>query len=439
MKNIVLFGAGRSSIYLVEYLQAWCVKNNYMLIIGDKDVQYVQDNVKEKDNLQFQTIDIFDHEKVEALIKISELVISLLPAALHMHIAHLCLDNHKHMATASYVSDEMKAIHDDAINKGLIFLNECGLDPGIDHMSAMQLMDNIKSKGGIINSFESYCGGLVANACDGDNPWKYKFSWNPRNVVVAGQGAPAQFLLDGQLKVLPYHQLFAYTKDFTIGNHGTFEAYPNRDSLKYRPLYGLDHIATMVRGTFRKQGYASAWQVLVVLGLTDDTTKLYYPQGTTMQQWLTTYMVHPYQDLKNAVKTATHCTDADIAKLEWLGLFGNEVLPLYEGTSAQILEEILKIKWLLLPNDRDMVVMLHKIGYQLNGENKAATSTLVIEGESNTHTAMAKTVGLPLAIACRLILENKISQRGVVVPVDCELYTPVLEELKGFGIHFIEN
>ena len=364
------------------------------------------------------------------------MVISLLPAALHIHIAKLCLLHNKNMGTASYISDEMKGLNQEAISKGLIFLNECGLDPGIDHMSAMQMMDEIKADGGTITSFESYCGGLIANACDGDNPWKYKFTWNPRNVVLAGAGAPAQFLQNGQLKIVPYHQLFNHLEKFNIEGSGVYEAYPNRDSLKYRELYHLHDLDTMVRGTFRKEGYSKAWQALISLGLTDDTTTLYLKPGTSMKEWLSSYLKDGYSNIKNEVKVYTNCTDSEIKKLDWLGFFTEKPLPITTGTSAQILEEILKIKWKLEAEDKDLVVMLHKIGYTKNEESHHKIASMSIEGDSDTHTAMAKTVGLPLAIACKLILEGKIEGRGVLAPVSAEFYNPVLAELEGFGIRF---
>ena len=436
MNNLLLFGAGRSSLYLIEYLQKWCFENQCALLVCDKDISYAKNNLQNQEGLTFTELDIFDQAKVEALVKESRMVISLLPAALHIHIAKLCLEYNKNLGTASYISEEMKALHQTAKDKGLVFLNECGLDPGIDHMSAMQMMDAIKTDGGVINSFESYCGGLTANESDGDNPWKYKFSWNPRNVVLAGAGAPAQFLHNNELKMVPYHQLFKHIETFEIEGAGTYEAYANRDSLKYMGLYNLEHVASMKRGTFRKKGYAAAWQVIVELGLTDDTTPLHLKAGTTLSQWLAAYLPDGHGDLKSEVKALTHCSDAEIEKLDWLGLFGNDALPITNGTSAQILEEILKPKWHLMPTDKDLIVMLHKIGYTQNGTQQWRSLHMTLEGLSETHTAMAKTVGLPLAIACKLILENKIEARGVLAPVTAEFYNPVLAELETFGICF---
>ena len=439
VKQILVLGAGRSSLTLIEYLAKYADQEQYQLLVCDKDVQYASSHVKGYSSIRFVSIDIFDEAAVLPLIQNSSVVVSLLPAALHIHIAKWCLQAHKHLATASYISDEMKALHQEAESKGLIFLNEIGLDPGIDHMSAMKMMDEIRAKGGVIDGFKSYCGGLVADEDDGENPWKYKFSWNPRNVVLAAQGAPAMFLEQGQLKLTPYHQVFAHPLTFDIPQYGQLEAYPNRDSLKYIELYHLHGIKDMVRGTFRKPGYCKAWQVFVELGICDDSQALNLSSEMTMKDWLGMYLPSGQDSLESRLMQHTHCSEAEIEKLKYLGFFSNDLLPLLKGSSAQILEEVLKIKWKLEANDKDLVVMLHKIHYNLNGQAHTQIASMVLKGESNTHTAMAKTVGLPLAIGVKLILENKISKKGVLAPVFEDIYLPVLEELKSFGIDFIES
>ncbi len=414
-------------------------QENYQLLVSDKDVQYASSHLKGYSSISFVNTDIFDEAAVVPIIQNSAVVVSLLPAALHIHIAKWCLQAHKHLATASYISEEMKALHTEAESKGLVFLNEMGLDPGIDHMSAMKMMDEIRAKGGIISGFKSYCGGLVADEDDGENPWKYKFSWNPRNVVLAAQGGPAVFLEHGQLKLLPYHQVFAMPINYGIPNYGQLEAYPNRDSLKYIELYHLNGVKDMIRGTFRKPGYCKAWQVFVDLGLCDDSQVLHLPTNTTMSEWLGMYLPAGAGNLKSKLQAYTQCSEDAIEKIDYLGFFSEEKIPMITGTSAQILEEVLKLKWKLEANDKDLVVMLHKIDYNLNGQVHTQIASMVLKGESNTHTAMAKTVGLPLAIGVKLILENKISEKGVLAPVFEDIYLPVLEELKGFGIDFIEN
>ncbi len=439
VKNVIVFGAGRSSLYLVEYLGDYCASREWQLLVCDKDITYAQQHARINSETQFISIDIFDTEKVSRLIENSLMVVSLLPAALHIHIAELCLQYKKDLATASYISDEMKALDEAVKNGGLIFLNEIGLDPGIDHLSAMQMMDVIRADGGDITGFESYCGGLVADENDGDNPWKYKFSWNPRNVVLAGQGGPAQYLESGKLKLVPYHQLFRHVETFGIEGYGTLEGYPNRDSLKYIELYGLKHVGQMIRGTLRKQGYCKTWQIFVDLGLTDDSTVLEFPEHASFSEWINTYLPAVDMDMRENLQQYTKASESDIGKLNWLGLFGDQKLPITKGTSAQILEEVLKQKWHLNDEDKDLVVMLHRIRYRKEGVGYIHQATMVLKGESNTHTAMAKTVGLPLAIACKLILENRIKSRGVIAPVMKEIYEPVLVELKTFGITFSEK
>lgn len=408
-------------------------------MVCDKDISYATINLKSSSSRTIEELDIHDLHEVSARIQKSKIVISLLPAALHIHIAKICLQENKHLATASYISDEMKALDTEAKAKGLIFLNEIGLDPGIDHMSAVQMMDAIRLKGDEITSFKSYCGGLTADEDDGDNPWKYKFSWNPRNVVLAAQGPPATYLENGTLKILPYHQVFTNPLSYSISGYGDVEAYANRDSLKYIDLYGLSHVKDMIRGTFRKPGYSKAWNVFVSLGLTDDSHVLHLPANTSMMQWIQMYLPDSKESIEAQIQRYCHCSKNETDKLAWLGFFSDEILPIHNGSSAQILEEILKVKWKLEINDKDMVIMLHEIGFESSGIQHKQYATMVLIGESNIHTAMAKTVGLPLAIACKLILENKISERGVIAPVYSDIYTPVLEELKEYGIHFVES
>ena len=439
VKQILVLGAGRSSLYLIEYLADYAQSQDMTLLICDKDVYYASTHLNALPAARFQNIDIFEESVLLPMIQNSEMVVSLLPAALHIHIAKWCLQFNKHLATASYVSEEMKALHAEAEAKGLIFLNEMGLDPGIDHMSAMKIMNEIRENGGEITGFKSYCGGLVADENDGNNPWKYKFSWNPRNVVLAAQGAPAMYLEDGQLKLLPYHQVFASHQEFSIPNYGRLEAYPNRDSMKYIELYQLKGLKDMVRGTFRKPGYCQAWQVFVDLGMTDDSQVLHLPATCRMSDWLAMYLPSGPSDLRAALQAYTRCTEEELLKFDFLGFFSDSLLPLQTGTSAQILEEVLKLKWKLEEQDKDLVVMLHQISYQLEGKAYVQNATLVLKGKNNTHTAMAKTVGLPLAIGVKLIIEKKISESGVLTPVYKDIYLPILEELKNYGIDFIES
>ncbi len=438
MNQIIVFGAGRSSLFLIEYLGAYAAEHQMQVLVCDRDVSYASRNLEGLPATVFMTLDIDNEELVSQLIGKSVIVVSLLPAILHIRIAGICLRLKKHLATASYISDEMKAMNEEVKDKGLIFLNEMGLDPGIDHMSAMQMMAGIRAKGGRITGFKSYCGGLVADEDDGDNPWKYKFSWNPRNVVLAAQGAPATFLESGNLKQLPYHRVFENPVLFELDQYGRLEAYPNRDSLKYCELYGLHDLKDMLRGTFRKPGYCKAWQVFVTLGMTDDQHIHEFPEHFSKRDFLKMFLPADASDIKTTLKSICHCSDEEISKIEWLGFLSDELILIRKGSSAQVLEEILKQKWKLEEGDRDLIVMLHEITYELNAEKKKHIASMVLKGETNVRTAMARTVGMPLAIGCRLILENKISERGVIAPVFPDIYNPVLEELKNYGVNFSE-
>ncbi|MEW6469571.1 MAG: saccharopine dehydrogenase C-terminal domain-containing protein, partial [Bacteroidota bacterium] len=318
---------------------------------------------------------------------------------------------------------------------GLIFLNEAGLDPGIDHMSAMQLIDGFKKAGEEILSFRSYCGGLVAPESN-DNPWGYKFSWNPRNVVLAGQGGDAQYLEQGALKTIPYEKLFEQTETIEVSGYGRFEAYANRDSLSYRQPYGLEEIPTLLRGTLRMPGFCRAWNALIRLGLTDDTKSIPDSDQLTWEQ-----LIHRLNPVITADLAAQiHGNSEVFSRLEWLGIFSDRKIPLKNATPAQILQELLEEKWALKPHDKDMIVMQHIFETRnKKKEIRKVKSSLVVIGDDQVYTAMAKTVGLPLAICVKLILQGKIKARGVVIPVLKEIYTPVLKELADNGIRFQEK
>ena len=322
--------------------------------------------------------------------------------------------------------------------KGLLFLNECGLDPGIDHLSALKIIHEAQSRGEAIRSFKSYCGGLLAPESE-DNPWKYKFTWNPRNVVLAGQGM-SKFLEHGEVKLVPYQQLFKRVETIHFPGLGDFDGYPNRDSLNYQAIYGLEQVNTLLRGTLRRAGFCKAWDVFVQLGMTDDTASLQFPVGSTYRQFFNTFL--PWSDqLTIEEKLAELIPDLDFStfeKLQWLGFFEQKLLPKTEGSPAQLLQAILEEQWALQPADRDLIVMQHQFEIQTQTGIKKIISSLVEEGQDGVYTAMAKTVGLPLAIAVDLFLKGKISLRGLQLPVVPELYLPILEALEKEGIRFEE-
>ncbi len=436
MKSVSIIGSGRSSVFLIEYLFKYCQQNNLPFAVYDKDFSFIHKALPSSMHQCLKTLDINDADALNQLVESSQLVVSMLPAFMHPVVANLCLKHKVQLATASYISDALLAMKQDVESAGLIFMNEVGLDPGIDHMSAMKIMDDLRDKGAIIKGFKSYCGGLVADEDDGDNPWKYKFSWNPRNVVLAAQGAPALFLENGKMKIMPYQQIFQNAEPCYIHDYGWLEAYPNRDSLKYTDLYDLHDVDDMMRGTFRKSGYCKAWQVFVSLGMTDDALVLHLPKDCSMLNWLEMYLPEGQKSPEQRLKEFLNLEDAEIEKLRWLGFFSENTMPLNIGTSAQILEKILVDKWVLGEHDRDLVVMQHQIRYALNHKDFIHESTMVLKGDSNTHTAMAKTVGLPLAICCKLMLEKSIKRTGVLSPVSKDIYEPILNELSTFGVHF---
>ena len=441
MKHILLLGAGRSASVLISYLLQLASEQNYTLTIGDIQVGHLKPVLVPHAFANAVVFNIHDEMQRTSEVAKADLVISLLPAMFHIHVATECLKQHKNMITASYVSPEIRELHEKAELEGLTFLMECGLDPGIDHMSAMHVIHHIKEKGGFIRSFKSFTGGLMAPESD-NNPWNYKITWNPRNVVVAGQGT-AKYLEDGRYKYIPYHRLFSRTETFNVLDYGEFEGYANRDSLSYREPYGLDKVSTILRGTFRRKGYSEAWNALVQLGLTDDTYKLEHSDTMTYADFTAAYLPIESGGLPLAERVAQYLgfsPDSDtISKLAWLGLFDEETIGLENASPAQIVEKMLVNKWKLSPGDKDMIVMQHIFDYEFQGRHKRLTSSMVVLGEDEIRTAMAKTVGLPVGIAAKLLLNGEITQKGVVMPIKADVYGPILRELQDYGIHFIEE
>ena len=440
MPSIIVLGAGRSSSALIDYLLQQASDRNWRVTVGDVSEASARERVGNSPHAKAIQFDI-QQEASTAIIADCDLVVSVLPAIFHPVVAKKCLEFGKHLLTASYVSPEMRSMDESARKKGLLFLNECGLDPGIDHMSAMQVMDRIREEGGELYSFESFTGGLIAPETDPDNPWRYKFTWNPRNVVMAGQST-AKFLQEKQYKYIPYQQLFKRITPVNVPGYGQYEGYANRDSLSYRTLYGLENISTMLRGTLRNEGFCSAWDVLVQLGCTDDTYSMEAVSQMTHRTFLNSFLgYHESQRLEEKVskQVGIAANSPEIQRLRWSGLFEETPVGLKEGTPAQILEHILNKKWKLQPQDRDMIVMWHRFKFRKGNSDHEIQATLVAKGDDAIHTAMAKTVGLPLGIAAKLVLEGKIKVRGVVVPVTKEFYEPILVELKGLGIELQER
>lgn len=439
MKNILIIGAGRSASSLIKYLLDNAVKENWKVTVGDVSLDLVTQKIGNHSHARGIVLDIHNEEQRHAEIQNADIVISMLPAFMHMNVAKDCVRFKKHLATASYVSKGMGELDAEAKARGIILLNEAGLDPGIDHASAMKVIDHIQGQGGKLTSFKSYCGGLVAPESN-DNPWGYKFSWNPRNVVLAGQGT-AQYIENGEYKYIPYNRLFTQIDTIEIDGYGKFDAYANRDSLSYRKVYGIEHIPTMLRGTLRMPGYCKAWNVFVKLGLTDDTYKIEASDQLTYRQLIEAYLPKGKEITKDKL-IAFMGQDADkeaIDKIEWAGVLEDRKIRLTDASPAQILQDLLEEKWKLKEYDKDMIVMQHQFEYIINKESKKIISSLVVKGEDQIYTAMAKTVGLPLAITTKLILQEKIKAKGVAIPVIKEIYDPLLNELEEFGIRFEEK
>ena len=439
MQNILVIGAGRSASSLIHYLLSHSVNENWNVTVGDVSLDLVKQKTAGHTNARAILFDINNNQQREEEIKRADIVISMLPAFMHMNVAKDCVKFKKHLATASYVSKEMKELDAEAKEAGIILMNEIGLDPGIDHASAMKVIDHIHAQGGELTSFQSFCGGLVAPESN-DNPWGYKFSWNPRNVILAGQGT-AQFIENGEYKYIPYNRLFTQICPVVVEGFGNFDAYANRDSLSYRKLYNIENIPTMLRGTLRMPGYCKAWNVFVKLGLTDDTYKIEASDSLTYKQLLEAFLPQGKQSVKEKlIAFMGNEMDAEaLKKIEWLEIMTDRKIRLKDATPAQILQDLLEEKWLLKENDKDMIVMQHEFEYSLKGQTKKITSSLVVKGEDQTYTAMAKTVGLPLAIVSKLILQGKIKARGVTIPTSKEIYEPVLAELETLGVTFVEK
>lgn len=439
MKSILIFGAGRSSHTLIHYLTENALRFDWKISIADNAEKYDGENKK----VTYKRIDVTDGQERDAEVEKADLVISMLPARFHPLVAGSCVKFSKNLLTASYETKELKSLEDEVNRKGLFFLNECGLDPGLDHMSAMKLIDRIKNQGHKLLSFESFTGGLVAPESD-DNPWHYKFSWNPRNVVLAGQDGPAKFIQNGKYKYIPYNRLFRRTERIEIENYGEFEGYANRDSLKYIEKYNLQGIPTIYRGTLRRPGYCRAWNVFVQLGATDDSYFMEDVENMTYREFINSFLYyHPTDSVELKLYHYMHIDqDSDIiGKLKWLGIFNDTKIGLKRATPAQILEHILKQKWQLLPGEKDLVVMWHKFIFREKGSEKTVklTSSLVVTGDDDQQTAMAKTVGLPLGIAAKLVLTGKINLTGMYIPTHPEIYGLILNELEQHGIVFSEK
>ena len=443
-KRVLILGAGRSSSSLIRHMLQHASDEGFVVRIGDLDLALADRKAQGHSAASTFALDAGNPEARRNEIDEADLVISMLPAFLHPEVAADAIATRTPLITPSYLSPEIAAMDQAAKDAGIPILNELGLDPGIDHLSAMQVIDELRSEGAQLTGFESYTGGLVAPESD-NNPWHYKFTWNPRNVVLAGQGGSATFRMGGLNRVLPPHRLFQEVTPIDVPGAGRFEGYANRDSLAYEQIYGLQGIETLVRGTLRGDGFCGGWDALFQLGMNRDDAQLSLPEGTSWRTFTAGFAGGVGKDadgaqVRDAVATATGADKAALDLLDWLGLFGDDVVVPTQGSPCDILQHRLEGKWALAPEDLDMIVMWHRFGYRTaDGERRVRTSHLVHLGENDTHTAMSLTVGLPLALAARMWMRGEWKGTGVTLPTTPDLYTPLLKGLAAEGIAFTEN
>ena len=439
MRKILVLGAGKSSWHLINYLLFNAQEQNWHVTVADASLELAKSRTRNHPSSNAIPFNINDESERKSEINKADIVISLLPPSLHAIAAVECLVAGKNLVTASYVSEQMKSFDADVKNKNLIFLNECGLDPGVDHMSAMQIIHSLQSKGAEIISFKSYTGGLISPESN-NNPWGYKFTWNPKNVILAGQGT-ALYRQNRSNKFTPYHRLFSQTEKINISGIGQFEGYANRNSNAYIETYNLLNISTLLRGTLRYIGYCSSWNLFVHLGITDDTYKI-NTSSLTYHDWISSYLPDDGKPLLQKLQTQFHylnLSSDDWNRITWTGILEKTLIPISNGTPAEVLLNLLESKWKLQHGDLDLVVMQHIFEYKLNSKTHTHISSLSVKGENETATAMSKTVGLPMAIAAKLILNGQIKTKGVTIPVIPEIYEPVLNELSELGILFKEE
>lgn len=434
-QKVLIIGAGKSSVVLIKELAELSEVN---LIVADRNPSLLQELPDE--NITKLNLDIDCEEPLVSAITSVDIVISMLPARFHYRVAVQCALIGKHFLCASYTTPELENLAEEFVKKDKILITEMGLDPGIDHMSAKCLIDNLQDDGYEIIGFETFTGGLIGFPFEKQNPWKYKFTWNPRNVVLAGQGH-VKFIQEGKYKYIPYHKIFKRTEIIDIPDVGLFEGYPNRDSLKYIEKYGLNKVKTFYRGTLRRPGFSRAWDCLIQLGVTDDSYVI-NSKDMSHREFINQFLFyHPNDsvELKMAHYLHLDLHGEEMHKLKWAGLFSEEKIGMDKGTPAQLLELILKKKWTMAESEYDMVVMWHQLEAVKQGKQKVFKSYMIQEGENARFSAMAHTVGLPLAISTKLILNGEMKGlKGLLLPYQKAIYNKVLPLLKKAGIKFVD-
>ncbi|MCK5245832.1 saccharopine dehydrogenase NADP-binding domain-containing protein [Candidatus Bipolaricaulota bacterium] len=435
MKKVLVLGAGLVAGPLVRYLLN---VDGFTVTVASRTVKKAQALVGGANNGIARSLNVKDEATLEALIADHDLSISLLPYVYHPIVARLCVKHTKQMVTTSYVKPEMQGLDAGAKEKGVILLNEIGVDPGIDHMSAMEVIYQIEAKGGKLTSFTSNTGGLPAPDAN-DNPFGYKFSWAPRGVMIAGKN-PAKFLKDGEVVDVPGSELFSYHWPCEIKGFGELEVYPNRDSLPYVESYGIPTVTSMFRGTLRYPGWCETLKKIVDLGLLDETERddiagLTY--GRLLARLIDSDGTNLKTDLAEFLGIASD--SEPIARMEWLGLLSDDAIPAADNTYLDVVASLMLSKMEYTPGERDMLVMQHEFVAEYPDRTEKITSTMVDYGIPNGDSSMSRLVGLPAAIASRMILQGEINLTGVHVPMIPEIYKPVLAELATVGISFQET
>ncbi len=436
MKKILVLGAGLVSRPGVNYLLE---QKSLSVTVASRTVSKAEKLVKGHENGRAAAIDVENDAALAALVKEHDIVISLLPWIHHVKVANLCLEHGKNMVTTSYVSEGMRTLAPGVLAKGLIFLNEMGVDPGIDHMSAMKIIHAVEAEGGKVLHFHSYCGGLPAPE-DNDNPFGYKFSWSPRGVVLASRNS-ARYLENGKIVEIPGKDLFLNFKIEEVEGLGKFEVYPNRDSVPYKDLYGLKDALTVIRGTYRNLGWCETLKKIVDLGLVDETPRTDL-KGMTFKAMTAALVGCPAdKNLKKATaaKLGIPASSEILKRLEWLGLFSSEAVP-DAGNLLDILSARLQEKLFYKEGEKDMLILRHRFIVENKDKSRdLITSTLIDFGIPFGDSSMARTVSLPMAIGTRLIAEGRIAMKGVQTPVHPEIYEPVLAELEALNIKMVEK
>lgn len=439
MKRILVIGAGRTSSSLIKYLLSKSPENDWYVTIADQSLDAAEQKAGDHSRAKAIKFNVMDDEERSVQIAKADIVVSLLPETHHIHLIKDCIRQRAHLVTASYTSPEMSSFDEQVKDVGLIFLNEMGLDPGIDHMDTMRLITKVKNNGGKLISLRSFGGGLIAPESD-NNTWGYKITWNPMNVVIAGM-ASARYVQDGKLRIVPYNRLFLDTRIVDIPGAGKYEAYPNRDSIKYRRIYNIPKIPNVFRGSLRKIGFCKAWNALVQIGLTDNRYIVPDSHKLTYNEWLSFYLQKENGvDTKQSLITFLGESNGSeiVDKLEWLGLLSDEKIKLKDATPSEILLDLLKKKWKFREDDKDMVILHTEVEYELENRIEKIVSSFVVKGEPGFNTAMSSTVGLPMGIAVNLILNNKVKEKGVIIPIYPDIYKPALKELAELGIKPVE-